>query len=98
MAAVALASGASKIVMVRTVDGALALREAGIGQICTPGVGSRFPGRPKGMHRETYQRLGSELRNAEMLAKAQFGIALGRVLQHELQLEEGRMERMRSAA
>jgi len=33
-AAVALANGASKIVMVRTVDEALALREAGKGQIC----------------------------------------------------------------
>jgi hypothetical protein len=33
-AAVALANGASKIVMVRTVEKALALRDAGIGQIC----------------------------------------------------------------
>jgi len=33
-AAVALANGASKIVMVRTVDEAMALREAGTGQIC----------------------------------------------------------------
>jgi 2-phosphosulfolactate phosphatase len=33
-AAVALANGASRIVMVRTVEEALALRDAGIGQIC----------------------------------------------------------------
>jgi len=33
-AAVALANGASSIVMVRTIDEALALRDAGIGQIC----------------------------------------------------------------
>jgi len=33
-AAVALASGASSILMVRTVEEALALRDAGIGQIC----------------------------------------------------------------
>jgi 2-phosphosulfolactate phosphatase len=33
-AAVALANGASKIVMVRTVEEAFKLREAGIGEIC----------------------------------------------------------------
>jgi len=33
-AAVALANGASKIVMVRTVKEALELRQAGIGEIC----------------------------------------------------------------
>ena len=33
-AALALANGASKIVMVRTVREALELRQAGIGQIC----------------------------------------------------------------
>jgi 2-phosphosulfolactate phosphatase len=42
-AAVALANGASKIVMVRTVEEALALREAGIGQICMGEVRGRAP-------------------------------------------------------
>jgi 2-phosphosulfolactate phosphatase len=42
-AAVALANGASKIVMVRRVDEALALREAGIGEICIGEVGGRAP-------------------------------------------------------
>jgi|SRR5215472_9142861 len=42
-AAVALANGASSIVMVRTVDEALALREAGIGQICMGEVRGRAP-------------------------------------------------------
>src|SRR5262252_6630283 len=42
-AAVALANGASSIVMVRTVDEALALREAGIGQICMGEVQARAP-------------------------------------------------------
>jgi len=42
-AAVALANGASSIVMVRTGDEALALREAGIGQICTGEVRGRAP-------------------------------------------------------
>jgi 2-phosphosulfolactate phosphatase len=42
-AAVALANGASRIVMVRTVEEALALREAGIGQICMGEVRGRTP-------------------------------------------------------
>src|SRR5215470_10985761 len=42
-AAVALANGASGIVMVRAVDEALALREAGIGQICMGEVRGRAP-------------------------------------------------------
>ena len=42
-AAVALANGASGIVMVRTVEEALALRDAGIGQICMGEVGGRPP-------------------------------------------------------
>jgi 2-phosphosulfolactate phosphatase len=41
--AVALANGASSIVMVRTVEEALALREAGIGQICMGEVRGRAP-------------------------------------------------------
>ena len=42
-AAVALANGASRIVMVRSVEEALALREAGIGQICMGEVRGRAP-------------------------------------------------------
>jgi 2-phosphosulfolactate phosphatase len=42
-AAVALANGASRIVMVRTVEDALALRDAGIGQICIGEVAGRAP-------------------------------------------------------
>jgi hypothetical protein len=42
-AAVALANGASKIVMVRSVEEALALREAGLGQMCMGEVRGRAP-------------------------------------------------------
>jgi 2-phosphosulfolactate phosphatase len=42
-AAVALANGASKIVMVRSVEEALALRDAGIGDVCMGEVGGRAP-------------------------------------------------------
>src|SRR5712671_4744126 len=42
-AAVALANGALSIVMVRTVEEALALRDAGIGQICMGEVRGRAP-------------------------------------------------------
>jgi 2-phosphosulfolactate phosphatase len=42
-AAVALANGASKIVMVRTVEEAFKLREAGIGEMCMGEVHGRAP-------------------------------------------------------
>jgi 2-phosphosulfolactate phosphatase len=42
-AAVALANGASKIVMVGTVEETLALRDAGIGHVCIGEVGGRAP-------------------------------------------------------
>jgi 2-phosphosulfolactate phosphatase len=42
-AAVALANGASSIVMVRSVEEALALRDAGIGRICIGEVGGKAP-------------------------------------------------------
>jgi 2-phosphosulfolactate phosphatase len=42
-AAVALANGASSIVMVRSVEEALALRDAGIGQICMGEIRGRAP-------------------------------------------------------
>jgi len=40
---VALANGASRIVMVRTVEEALALRDAGIGEVCMGEVRGRAP-------------------------------------------------------
>jgi 2-phosphosulfolactate phosphatase len=43
-AAVALANGASRIVMVGSVESALALRAAGVGQVCIGEVGGRAPG------------------------------------------------------
>ena len=42
-AAVALANGASRIVMVRTVEEALALRDAGVGEVCMGKVRGRTP-------------------------------------------------------
>jgi 2-phosphosulfolactate phosphatase len=42
-AAVALANGASRIIMVGTVEEALALRDRGVGQICMGEVGGRAP-------------------------------------------------------
>jgi 2-phosphosulfolactate phosphatase len=42
-AAVGLTNGAAAIVMVRTVEEALALREAGVGQICMGEVRGRAP-------------------------------------------------------
>src|SRR5262249_39761965 len=42
-AAVALANGASRIVMVRTVEEALALRKGGIGEVCMGEVRGRAP-------------------------------------------------------
>src|SRR5437868_10180287 len=42
-AAVALANGASRIVMVRTVEEALVLRAAGIGEVCMGEVRGRAP-------------------------------------------------------
>jgi 2-phosphosulfolactate phosphatase len=42
-AAVALANGASRIIMVRSVEEALELRQAGIGQVCIGEVGGRAP-------------------------------------------------------
>ena len=41
--AVALANGASRIVMARTVEEALALRDAGIGEVCMGEVRGRAP-------------------------------------------------------
>ena len=40
---------------------------------------SVFPGRPRGMHRQTYERLKSAVFNAEILAEEQLVILLGRL-------------------
>ncbi len=42
-AAVALANGASRIIMVRSVEEALGLRQTGVGQFCIGEVGGRAP-------------------------------------------------------
>jgi hypothetical protein len=44
-----------------------------------PGMASGFPARPKGMHRETYERLQSAALNAEILAEDRLVVALVRL-------------------
>ena len=44
-----------------------------------PGIASAFPGRPKGMHHQTYERLQSAVLNAEILAQERLVIALARL-------------------
>jgi hypothetical protein len=44
-----------------------------------PGTASVFPPRPKGMHRETYERLQSAVLNAEILAEERLAILLARL-------------------
>ena len=44
-----------------------------------PGIASAFPGRPKGMHHETYERLKSAALNTEILAEQQLAIVLMRL-------------------
>jgi hypothetical protein len=46
-----------------------------------PGTASAFPARPKGMHRQTYERLQSAVPDAEILAEERLAILLAR-LQH----------------
>ena len=62
-----------------------------------PGVRSPLPERPKGMHDRTYKRLRSEMWNAEMKTKAALGMRFRRLLHRDQQLQERRMERVRSA-
>jgi hypothetical protein len=44
-----------------------------------PGLASQFPERPKGMHRRTYERLHSEVWQAEILAEERLGVILERL-------------------
>jgi hypothetical protein len=44
-----------------------------------PGIASVFPARPKGMHRQTYERLQSAVSNAEILADGRVAILLARL-------------------
>jgi hypothetical protein len=44
-----------------------------------PGMASVFPVRPKGMHRRTYERLQSEMEEAEILADERLALALERL-------------------
>ena len=46
------------------------------GEPCTA---SAFPGRPKGMHHQTYERLQSAVLNAEILAEERLAIILQRL-------------------
>jgi len=57
-----------------------------------PGIASVFPARPKGMHRETYERLQSRVLNAEMLAEERLAILVAR-----LQRSDRRSERRSSS-
>jgi hypothetical protein len=57
-----------------------------------PGIASAFPGRPKGMHHETYERLKSAALNTEILAEQQLAIVLMR-LQRSDRRNERRMVR-----
>jgi hypothetical protein len=50
-----------------------------------PGTASLFPKRPKGMHHRTYQRLQSEVLDAEMLTEERLVIFLERLQQGERQ-------------
>jgi len=44
-----------------------------------PCIASAFPARPKGVHRQTYERLQSALLNAEIIAEERLVILLGRL-------------------
>ena len=44
-----------------------------------PGMASQFPSRPKGMHRDTYERLQSAVLNTEILAQERLAIVLARL-------------------
>jgi 2-phosphosulfolactate phosphatase len=71
-AAVALANGAARIVMVETVEEALALRASGIGQICIGEVGGR---RPPGFDfgNSPFEVASAELRGTTLLQRTSAG-------------------------
>jgi hypothetical protein len=48
-----------------------------------PGTASAFPARPKGMHRDTYERLQSAVLNAEILAQERLVNALAQLQRRE---------------
>jgi hypothetical protein len=48
-----------------------------------PGIASAFPGRPKGMHRETYDHLQSAVLSAEILAQERLATVLARLQRRE---------------
>jgi hypothetical protein len=52
-----------------------------------PGMASAFPGRPKGMHHQTYEHLQSAVLNAEVLAQERLAIVLARLQRRERQSE-----------
>jgi hypothetical protein len=52
-----------------------------------PGTASMFPPRPKGMHRQTYERLQSAVLNAEILAEERLAILLARLQQLDRRTE-----------
>jgi hypothetical protein len=49
-----------------------------------PGLAALFPDWPKGMHRQTYQRLQSAVLNAEILAEERIAVFLARLERREL--------------
>jgi hypothetical protein len=52
-----------------------------------PGIASAFPGRPKGMHRETYDHLQSAVLSAEILAQERLATVLARLQRRERRSE-----------
>jgi hypothetical protein len=52
-----------------------------------PGMASAFPARPKGMRRETYERLQSAVLNAEISAEERLVIALARLQRRDRRTE-----------
>jgi 2-phosphosulfolactate phosphatase len=71
-AAVALAGGAARIVMVDSIDEALALRDSGIGTLCMGEVGGRMPpGFDLG--NSPFEAAAAELRGATILQRTSAG-------------------------
>jgi hypothetical protein len=60
-----------------------------------PGIASAFPGRPKGVHHETYERLKSAALSTEMLAEQQLAIVLMRLQRSDRRSERRMVRRSR---